>query len=744
MKFSLEALDKTLKKYTGLKLFPEIKEETKIKTAREIPINKFAPKAMKERLEEKIKTFDSKELSTDKKNNFDFNVLESKRTLTPSVRRTMGVEHEYSLVPRFIDDFSSFLTNGGLLYEDYGHLEYASPETSNALDVLIWDKAGEILTLEHAKEITSNLEVKVIKNNYAENKDDGSKQSDFGTHENYMVENNLQEELLSPFLATRILFTGSGKLEKDGTYKISQKADFLTTTTGGSSTSDKGFISSKEESHMTNGKRRLHMTVGEANMSEVAGLLKYGTTNLVINLLEDGLIPKNIGVHNSLDTIKEISNNTVGNWQVSISNGRSKKATDIQRIYLNAAKKAYAGQDQLTDNILTLWRQTLDDLDADPKKLSTTVDWIIKKNLLEHIADKHGIGFSDKKIQNANIQYHDVDRNTGLFYFLERNGLVTKILDDKDVKNAIKNPPSDTRAYLRGKLKSRGYDVEWIGVSVSNTIDTKCISCPSTCNQLSKLDQELTLDDPMKNYKEVIDLIDKEIESNEENYAGINFAPLVESLYELIKGIEFEVKPYSSGVTGKVRLKSLSEHKNRFPGYGVVNCSCYSTVKFQDVNGNTQCVNKDQLEVVVENEDSYVSLNTFEKIEQTIKEANESTVKNKGSKVEIKVGMDAEIRSDSEYHNQKEGIGKITSINTGNSTHTIRVKWDSYNNIYRPRDLNIITQKELDTSYISGEQFQEIKCEVLSSPDTKPVFKAFFLEEEKNYVADARKEIAKN
>jgi len=186
-------------------------------------------------------------------------------------------------------------------------------------------------------------------------------------------------------------------------------------------------------------------------MSEVATYLKAGTTALVLNLIEDGLAPR-INIAKPVSQIKKISLDQSRKWNVELENGKTMPAVEIQRLYLKAAKDAYKGRDMITDDILQRWEYTLDMLEKDPMKLSTTIDWVIKLNLLTKIMDSKGLTLDDNLIKNAALQYHDIDPSTGLFYFLQKKGAVERIVTDDEIINAVSNPPENTRDYLRGKI----------------------------------------------------------------------------------------------------------------------------------------------------------------------------------------------------------------------------------------------------------------------------------------------------
>ena len=251
-------------------------------------------------------------------------------------------------------------------------------------------------------------------------------------------------------------------------FQLSQRGDFFETEIGLQTTSNRPIINTRDEPHADSSKyMRLHVICGDANMCEFATYLKAGTTALVLDLIEDGIAP-NFDILNPVNSIKSISRDQTRRWPVWLKDGKTTSAIEIQLAYLNAAKKAYAGRDKTTDNILLNWGNTLEALATDPMQLSGKIDWVTKLNLLARLASRNQVTLTHQTIKNAALQYHDVDQTQGLFYALQKRGAIDRIVTDAEIEHAITNPPIDTRAYLRGKATAHDETsgIDWGGFDI--------------------------------------------------------------------------------------------------------------------------------------------------------------------------------------------------------------------------------------------------------------------------------------
>jgi len=419
------------------------------------------------------------------------------------------------------DGFSSYfgrddmLENGARFYIDMGHPEYSTPECSNPVSAVIADKAGERI-LEQASE--KGEVARIFKNNV------DNEFNSYGAHENYLVDRkkvksfNKLAKFINPFFVSRIAYIGSGKIGfRDGrksleikrttrdildkynslervakrnelyeevraglervmeglnegelVYHISQRADFFEKPIGLETTHNRPIVNTRDEALSDRGKyMRLHVISGDANMSEIADYLKLGTMALVLDLYEDGKL-KTIELEDSVNAMHAISKDPMFNLRVPVKKLGEMTAIDIQRMYQEAAESAYKGRDKMTDDILNRWKFVLDTLEDDPMKLDRQLDWVIKKRLIDSYMNKTGKSLNDVAVRNIDLQYHEVNRDKGLFYMLQNRGLVDRILTDEQIEHAIDNAPEDTRAWTRGELIKR-YNIsasDWDEISI--------------------------------------------------------------------------------------------------------------------------------------------------------------------------------------------------------------------------------------------------------------------------------------
>jgi proteasome accessory factor A len=357
------------------------------------------------------------------------------------------------------------LSNGARFYVDHAHPEYSTPECTNPRDLVIWDKAGErILNISRMRaEASSPPEQRILI--YKNNSD--SKGNSYGTHENYLMDRRCPftriVQHLMPFLATRQIFTGAGKVGSENNlehtdYQISQRADFLETEVGLETMHSRPIINTRDEPHADPEKyRRLHVIVGDANLSEVATYLKTGTTAIALAMLEDDFIDRDFGLDNPVLAFRQISRDLTCRVPVRLRDGRTASAVDIQREFLELAHRYYRDRDldPVTKDVLARWGHVLDRLEHDPMSLSRELDWVIKRDLIESYRDKHGLSWSDSRVAMIDLQYHDIRPNKGLYYKLEESDAVERIVSDDEIAKAVHDPPKDTRAYFRGMCLQR-------------------------------------------------------------------------------------------------------------------------------------------------------------------------------------------------------------------------------------------------------------------------------------------------
>jgi proteasome accessory factor A len=365
------------------------------------------------------------------------------------------------------------LVNGARYYVDHAHPEYSCPEVTNARDLVVHEKAGERVVELSRREANALLpagaEMLIHKNN------SDRKGNSYGSHENYLMDRRTSfkqiVEHLMPFFVTRQVYTGAGKVGSENRahpcdYQLSQRSDFFETEVALDTMVKRPIINTRDEPHADREKyRRLHVIVGDSNMSESTIYLRNGVTAIVLSMIEDGAIDRNLSLRDPVRAIKEVSHDPSCRREIDLDRGGKASAVQVQLEYLELAQR-YAGgsEDPMTRDLLARWERTLESLERDPMELSTEIDWVIKKAMIESFMERKGLDWEDPKVQMLDLQYHDLRRDRGLYYLLERQGKVERIVTDEEIAQAVWEPPVDTRAYFRGRCLSR-YGSEVFGVN---------------------------------------------------------------------------------------------------------------------------------------------------------------------------------------------------------------------------------------------------------------------------------------
>jgi len=380
-----------------------------------------------------------------------------------------------------------FLENGARLYLDVGsHPEYATPECDSIYDCVVHDKAGE-RTLEKLMEgAEQRLREEGIRGTiflFKNNTDSAG--NSYGCHENYLTsrsnDNGDYGDVLIPFLVTRQIFTGAGHVlqtARGPIFSIAQRAEHIWEGTSSATTRSRPIINTRDEPHADAEKyRRLHIIVGDSNMSEYTTFLKIGSTACMLRMMEDKSFNlRDMTLENPIRAIRDISHDITCRRKVRLASGRELSALDVQREYLDRAMK-YAdtkGFTPLEQRALEMWEHCVSTIENDPLKLATEVDWVIKHNLIESFRSRHSLDLDDARVALLDLQYHDIRRDRGVFYRLQARGLVDRICDETDVENALSEPPQTTRAKLRGdfikqaKLRKRDYTVDWVHLKLND------------------------------------------------------------------------------------------------------------------------------------------------------------------------------------------------------------------------------------------------------------------------------------
>ena len=374
-----------------------------------------------------------------------------------------------------------FLENGARFYLDTGcHPEYATPECASPMDVMIYDKAGERI-LENLLNYAQNKvheegfqgELAIFKNNtdFVGNS--------YGCHENYLADRTADfyymAEQLIPFLVTRQIFTGAGKVfrTRRGTvYHISQRAQHIRQKISGTTTNERSIINTRDEPHAIKEKyRRLHIIVGDSNMSEFSTYLKVGTTALILQMIEDDFLPTTFSLRNPVRAIKDISRDLTCREAVPLNSGKKYSALELQKEYLDLAQRYYSTRPMSPEaaDILQKWEYVLTKLEEDPMQLHREIDWVIKLHLLQAYGERTNLSpeASGDRMLMLDLQYHDIRREKGLYFLLERKNRVVRLATNEQIETAMVDPPQNTRAKMRGeliklaKMKRIPYDLDW-------------------------------------------------------------------------------------------------------------------------------------------------------------------------------------------------------------------------------------------------------------------------------------------
>jgi proteasome accessory factor PafA2 len=368
---------------------------------------------------------------------------------------------------------NAVLTNGARYYVDHAHPEYSTPECADPLEVVRFDKAGERIlarSMEAARRLLPpGQEIVVYKNN-----SDG-KGNSYGCHENYLVDRNVPFAVLVrnliPWFVTRQVFTGAGKVGAENgaehvDYQISQRSDFFEEEVGLETTLKRPIVNTRDEPHADPQKyRRLHVIVGDANLCEVATFLKVGTTAIVLAMIEDGFIDKDLSVSQPVAAIRSVSHDPTCRATVDVAELGRCSAIEVQWEFLRLARK-YAdetglescGPEAMGALVLDRWEAVLNALESDPATLDGQLDWVTKLNLLKAYAARDDLEWSDPKLELLSVQYHDVRPDRSLYEKLVRAGKVERLLVEDEVRSAMADPPESTRAYFRGTCLSRWAD----------------------------------------------------------------------------------------------------------------------------------------------------------------------------------------------------------------------------------------------------------------------------------------------
>jgi proteasome accessory factor A len=433
--------------------------------------------------------------------------------VAPVERRIFGIETEYGVtctfqgqrrlspdeVARYLfrrvvswgRSSNVFLRNGSRLYLDVGsHPEYATAECDDVRSLIAHDKAGERILEGLVADAERRLadegiggDIYLFKNNT------DSAGNSYGCHENYLVSRQADfqrlADVLIPFLVSRQIITGAGKVlqtPRGAVYCVSQRADHIWEGVSSATTRSRPIINTRDEPHADADRyRRLHVIVGDSNMSETTTMLKVASADLILRMAESGAVMRDMTLANPIRAIREISHDTTGRKTVALANGRELSALQIQSEYLERAL-AFADRHGLRDDstsviakTLDLWQRTVTAVQTqDFGAVEREIDWVIKMRLIDRYCARTGASLADPRVAHIDLAYHDISRQRGLYYLLERKGALERVVGDIDVFSAKSVPPQTTRARLRGEFikraqeRRRDFTVDWVHLKLND------------------------------------------------------------------------------------------------------------------------------------------------------------------------------------------------------------------------------------------------------------------------------------
>jgi proteasome accessory factor PafA2 len=377
-----------------------------------------------------------------------------------------------NVAEQFLDDEEDaglanvVLPNGARLYVDHAHPEYSTPEVTSPLDVVRFDKAGELVMSAAARQIErlSGTTITLYKNNT------DNKGVSYGAHENYLMSRQTPfssiVSQLTPFFVTRQVVCGAGRvgIGQDGhqhEFQISQRADFFEVEVGLETTLKRPIINTRDEPHADAEKyRRLHVILGDANLAELSTFLKVGTTSLVLAMIEDRWLSDDLRISEPVRELRAVSHDSSLRHAMRLHDGRSVTALQLQGEYLERASKyvddRYGSDvDPQTAQVLAEWESVLTRLAEDPMLLAGELDWVAKLRLLNGFAERDRLDWSSPRLHAIDLQYADIRPGKGLFHRLVQRGSMRTLIDPDEAVRAMNSPPTDTRAYFRGECLRR-------------------------------------------------------------------------------------------------------------------------------------------------------------------------------------------------------------------------------------------------------------------------------------------------
>jgi len=364
---------------------------------------------------------------------------------------------------------NAVLTNGARYYVDHAHPELSTPECADPWTVVLYDRAAELILQRSMQAARSLLpegqEVVVYKNN------SDRKGNSYGCHENYLMDRQVPFGKIvanvMPHFITRQVFTGAGKVGTEAAgltsaevpFQLTQRADFFEEEVGLETTLKRPIVNTRDEPHADPQKyRRLHVIVGDANLSQVATFLKVGTTALVLSMIEDDWLTRDLMPARPVQALRQVSYDLTLTRPIELADGSSITALEAQwELHTRARKFAEergldcVGGQEVGEAVLDRWETVLSALETDPGQLAGQLDWVAKHRLIDGYRERHGLRWDDARLAAMDLQYHDLRPERSL---AARVGLEALVADEAAAR-AMTEPPEDTRAYFRGKCLQR-------------------------------------------------------------------------------------------------------------------------------------------------------------------------------------------------------------------------------------------------------------------------------------------------
>ncbi|GAA1338823.1 Pup--protein ligase [Arthrobacter roseus] len=425
-------------------------------------------------------------------------------------RRIFGVETEYGIaysdpggrpltpeeVARYLfrkvvswgRSSNVFLGNGSRLYLDVGsHPEYATAECDDVAQLIAHDRAGELILDDLVDEAQDRLSVEGFNGKiYLFKNNTDSAGNSYGSHENYLIPRKTEftrlTETLIPFLVTRQLLCGAGKVlpgQNESSYAFSQRADHMWEGISSATTRSRPIINTRDEPHAdAEFYRRLHVICGDSNMSETTTLLKVGSADLILRMIESGAILRDLRLENPIRSIRDVSHDLTGGHKLKLANGKEMTAVQMQHEFLAKATafvETNGAHSPHVSRILDLWERTLEAVESgNHSAIDTEIDWAIKKKLLDGYQRRRGVSLDSPRVAQLDLTYHDISRKRGIFFLLQARGGAARVVTDEAVQSAVTSPPETTRARLRGEFVRRAqeagkdYTVDWVHLKLND------------------------------------------------------------------------------------------------------------------------------------------------------------------------------------------------------------------------------------------------------------------------------------